>query len=118
MEDIQDDMQFISANKDESLEEDFKQISENLFGINNLKQKTDLSRKEIMGLLYLEMQNQSLKKELNLEPKDETILDIFINLYSEYKVSESRKGRHELVNSYIAKMERIREEKEITREII
>ena len=113
-----EDIQFTDTNKDESMEEDFKQISENLFGRSNLKQKTDLSKKEIMGLLYLEMQNQNLKKELNLELKDETILDVFINLYSEYKVSESRKGRHELVNSYIAKMERIREEKEITREII
>ena len=113
-----EDIQFIDANKNESLEEDFKQISENLFGRSNLKQKTDLSKREIMGLLYLEMQNQNLKKELNLELNNETILDIFINLYSEYKVSEGRKGRHELVDSYIAKMEKIREEKEITREII
>ena len=113
-----EDIQFSSSSTDDDDKEEFRQISENLFGRNNLKQKTDLARKEIMGLLYLEMQNQILKKELNLEAKDETILDIFINLYSEYKVSESRKGRHELVNSYIAKMERIREEKEITREII
>ena len=113
-----DDIQFISDLEHESKEEEFKQISKNLFGRNDLKQKTDLSKKEIMGLLYLEMQNQTLRKELKLKPDEDSILDIFISLFSEYKVSEKRKGRNELVKSYIAKMERVREEETTTKEII
>ena len=113
-----DEVQFIDKLSEEGKEEEFKQISKNLIGHENLKQKSDLSKKEIMGLLYLEMQNQNLRKELNLNPEEKSILDIFISLYSEYKVSEGRKGRKELVSSYIAKMERIREEETTTKELI
>ena len=113
------DIQFLKDISDEEKgKEEFEQITKNLFGKDNLKQKSDLSKKEIMGLLYLEMQNQNLRKELNLKESERSILDVFISLYSEYKVSEKRKGRNELVNSYIAKMIRIKEEETTTKELI
>jgi hypothetical protein len=112
-----DDIQFIGSEKEE--EKDFKEIADNLFGIKNIKQKTDLSKKEIIGIIYLEMLNHEYKKELHISNlnDEKTIFDIFIDLYTQYKVSEGRKGRGELVNSFIAKLEREREE-EITRKEI
>ena len=104
-----DEIQFLRTGVETG--EDFKQISDSLFGIKDIRQKTDLSKKEILGVIYLELLNEQFKKEQYMEAKI-TIIESFINLYTEYKVSEKRKGRSELVNSFIAKIERNREEEE------
>lgn len=113
-----EDIQFINTGIETG--EDFKQISDNLFGLKDIKQKTDLSKQEILGIIYLEMLNDQFKREQHIsgDSKKETVIELFINLYTEYKVSESRKGRAELVNSFIAKIERKREEDAIHKELI
>jgi hypothetical protein len=112
-----DDIQFLRTEEKE--QKDFKEIADSLFGIKDIKQKTDLSKKEIIGIIYLEMLNHEYKKELKINLNEErTIFDVFIDLYTQYKVSEGRKGRGELVNSFIAKLEREREEEITKKEIV
>ena len=103
-----DEIQFMRTGVETG--EDFKQISDNLFGLKDIKQKTDLSKKEILGIIYLELLNDQFRKEQHISADKRTVIESFINLYTEYKVSEKRRGRSELVNSFIAKIERKREE--------
>ena len=113
-----DEIQFLQTGTETG--EDFKQISDSLFGLKDIKQKTDLSKKEILGVIYLELLNDQFKKEQHISDgsQKETVIELFIKLYTEYKVSEQRKGRGELVNSFIAKIERKHEEDAVHKELI
>lgn len=126
-----EDIKFINTGSPEGSDiEDFKQISDNLFGHKNLKQKTDLSKKEILGIVYLEMLNQEFKKEQgiiseyrttkdnNEELMNPTIIEMFISFYTQYKISMERKGRNELVDSFTAQIEKKKQEEIIKQEIV
>ena len=126
-----DDIKFMGSGSGQDEELDFKQISDSLFGSKNLKQKTDLTKKEILGIVYLEMLNDQFKrergivseyKEIKSEDREEiinpTVIEKFISLYTQYKISIDRKGRNELVNSFTAQIEKRKQEEIIKQEIV
>lgn len=126
-----EDIKFLGGGSDGADELDFKQISDSLFGHKNLRQKTDLSKKEILGIVYLEMLNEEFKKELGIiseyrkvseedhkELINPTVIERFISFYTQYKISTDRKGRNELVNSFTAQIEKRKQEEIIKQEIV
>lgn len=123
-----DDIQFLPL-EGGLREKDFKQIALSLFSKKNIRQKTDLSKKEIVSLVYLEIVNEEIKKELRItsdfietdegrELTNPTIIELFISFFTQYKVSTSRKGRNELVNSFMSQIEKKKEQTTIKQEII